>query len=55
MTPDQQSIAALTIVALTAGWLVWRAFRGHGSGGCGNEECHAVSPEVKKLQRRLRR
>jgi hypothetical protein len=51
----QQGIAALAIVALAAAWLLWRAFRGRGSGSCGNGECHAVSPEVKKLKAKLKR
>jgi len=55
MTTGHQTIVALTIVALAAGWLLWRAFSGHGSGGCGSAECHAISPELKKLQRRVKR
>jgi hypothetical protein len=55
MTPAQQTIAALIIVALAAGWLFWRALSGRGAGGCGSDECRAISPELKKLQRRLKR
>jgi hypothetical protein len=55
MTPGLQSIAALAIVALAAGWLLWRAFFRRSSGGCGGGECHAISPEVKKLQAKLKR
>ena len=54
MTAIHQTVAALTIVALAAGWLVWRALSKRGQTGCGSEECHAISPEVKKLQRRLK-
>jgi hypothetical protein len=54
MTPGQQSIAALAIVALAAGWLLWRAWISRGASGCGGGECHAISPEVKKLQARLK-
>jgi hypothetical protein len=55
MTAAHQTIAALGIVALAAAWLVRRALSNNGRTGCGNAECHAVSPEVKKLQRRLKR
>jgi len=55
MTPDHQTIAALVIVALVAAWLLWRALFRRGAGGCGGGECHAISPEVKKLQARLKR
>ncbi len=55
MTPGQQGVAALAIVALAAVWLLWRAFRRDGSGGCASGECGAVSPEVKKLKAKLKR
>jgi hypothetical protein len=45
----------LAIVALAAGWLLWRAFRRDNSGGCGGGECSAVSPEVKKLKAKMKR
>ena len=48
-------MVALGLVALAAGWLIWRAFRRRGSGGCESGECHAISPEVKQLQARLKR
>jgi hypothetical protein len=54
MTPGQQSIAALGLVALAAGWLIWRALARRGSGGCGGGDCHAISPEVKKLKAKLK-
>ena len=54
MTVGQQSIAALAIVALAAGWLLWRAFFRRDSGGCGGGDCHAISPEVKKLKAKLK-
>ena len=55
MTAAQQTISALAIVALAVGGLLWRALSSRGVGGCGNEECRAISPEVKKLRRRLKR
>jgi hypothetical protein len=55
MTPDLQTVEALTIVALAAGWLLWRVLSTGGAGGCGSGECHAISPEMKRLQRRLKR
>jgi hypothetical protein len=54
MTTGQQSIAALSIVALTACWLIWRALVRRGSGGCASGDCHAISPEVKKLKATLK-
>lgn len=53
MNAPLQTLLALAIVAVAAIWLVRRALRrdAHGCGG----ECGAVSPEMKKLQRRLRR
>jgi hypothetical protein len=54
MTPGQQSIAALGLVALAAGWLIWRALVRRGSGGCGSGDCHAISPEVKQLKAKLK-
>jgi hypothetical protein len=55
MTPEVQTLIALTVVALVAVWLVRRAFRKERPPGCGGGACGAVSPEVKKLQARLKR
>jgi hypothetical protein len=55
MTPGQQTIAALGIVALTAGWLLWRGLARRGHPGCGNEGCGAVSPEAKALLKKLKK
>jgi hypothetical protein len=55
MTPGQQSIVALAIVALAAGWLLWRLFSRRSPRGCGNPECHALTPEMKKFQATLKR
>ena len=54
MTSEIQSLLALLAVGIAAVWLVRRAFR-KGSHGCSGEACGAISPEVKKLQRRLKR
>ena len=53
MTHGQQSIAALAVVALTAGWLLWRSFFRRSAGGCSGGGCPAISPEVKKFKARL--
>jgi hypothetical protein len=53
MTPEVQSVLALVAVGIAAVWLVRRAFRKK-SGGCGGGDCGAVSPEVKKLQVKLK-
>jgi hypothetical protein len=54
MSPLFQTIAALAIVAVTATWLVGRAFVKKKTSGCGGS-CGAVSPEVRKLQAHLKR
>ena len=53
MTPEIQTILSLLAVGIAAVWLVRRAFRKK-AGGCGGGECGAISPEVKKLQARLK-
>ena len=55
MSPQLQTIVALAIVAVTVTWLAWRSFAKKKNSGCGSEGCAAVSPEVKKLQARLKR
>ncbi|HWL17696.1 MAG TPA: hypothetical protein VNR00_18950 [Opitutus sp.] len=54
MSSDFQTIAALVVVAVAATWLIKRTLAKRNSPGCGTE-CGAVSPEVKRLQARLRR
>ena len=55
MSATLQTIIALGLVAGAAAWLVWSAVRKRKSSGCGSEGCAAVSPEVKKLQAKLKR
>ncbi len=54
MSPTVQTVIALAIVALTAAWLVRRAIAKRKNPGCG-DDCGAVSPEMKRLQARLKR
>jgi hypothetical protein len=54
MSPQFQTIAALAVVAVAAAWLVLRRLAKRRNPGCG-DECGAVSPELKKLQARLKR
>jgi hypothetical protein len=54
MPPDLQTIAALVVVALAAAWLIVRAVRKRKNPGCGTD-CGAVSPEIRKLQAKLKR
>ena len=54
MTPEIQTVLALAVVAVAALWLVRRALRKDPAKGCGGGECGAVSPEVKKLRKRLK-
>ena len=54
MSPAVQSLAALAVVAVAATWLTLRALAKRRNPGCGGD-CGAVSPEVKRLQARLKR
>lgn len=54
MSPEIQSILALVIVALAVTWLVFRALAKRKNPGCGSD-CGAVSPELKRLQARLKK
>ena len=55
MTSSLQTIIALAIVALAAALLLRSWFGKRRKPGCGNESCSAVSPEIKKLQAKLKR
>jgi hypothetical protein len=52
MTPELQSILALVVVLVAAGWLVRRAIAKRKNPGCGTD-CGAVSPDLKRLQSHL--
>ncbi|HEX2860430.1 MAG TPA: FeoB-associated Cys-rich membrane protein [Lacunisphaera sp.] len=55
MTSSFQTLIALGLVALAAAFLLRSWFRKKKSPGCGSTgECGAISPEVKKLQSRLK-
>jgi hypothetical protein len=54
MSPSIQTILALAFVALAAAWLLRGWFGRKKSSGCSSGECGAISPEVKKLQARLK-
>ncbi len=54
MSPEFQTIAALALVALAATWLILRANAKRKHPGCGSD-CGAVSPELKRLQARLKK
>jgi hypothetical protein len=53
MSPPLQTVLALALVALAATLLV-RSWLKKKSPGCG-ADCGAVSPEMKRLQARLKR
>ncbi len=55
MSASLQTIIALVIVALAATLLLRSWFSKKKSSGCGNGSCGAVSPEIKKLQAKLKR
>jgi hypothetical protein len=54
MSSSLQTLIALALVALAAAFLLRAWFRKKKSSGCGSEGCSAISPEVKKLQARLK-
>jgi hypothetical protein len=53
MDAQLQTVLALLIVAIAAVWLVVRALAKRKQPGCGTD-CGAVSPEIRKLQARLK-
>ncbi|MDO8543137.1 MAG: FeoB-associated Cys-rich membrane protein [Opitutaceae bacterium] len=53
MSSDLQTITALVVVALTAAWFIRRAIVKRKNPGCGSD-CGAVSPQMRKLQERLK-
>jgi archaellin len=55
MSATFQTIVALVIVAVAAALLLRSWFGKKKSSGCGSEGCSAVSPEIKKLQAKLKR
>jgi hypothetical protein len=56
MSPDFQTIAALTIVGITVVLLVRSLVRKKKNPGCSSGgACGAVSPEIRKLQRKIRK
>ena len=54
MSSSLQTIIALGLVAVAAALLLRSWFGKRKKPGCGGETCGAVSPEVKKLQARLK-
>lgn len=55
MSSSLQTVIALGIVALAAILLIRSWLKKRHQPGCGNENCSAVSPEIKKLQAKLKR
>jgi hypothetical protein len=56
MSSDLQTIFALTLVALAAALLLRTWFGKKKNPGCGSSgDCGCVTPEVKKLQTKLKR
>lgn len=56
MSSTLQTIIALGIVAIAAALLARHYFKQRANPGCGsNGQCGAVSPEIKKLQDRIRK
>lgn len=55
MSAPFQTVIALGIVALAALLLLRSFLKKRTQPGCGSESCSAVSPEIKKLQAKLKR
>lgn len=55
MSSSLQTIIALGIVVVAAVLLLRSWFAKRKQPGCGSESCSAVSPEIKKLQSKLKR
>ena len=56
MSSQLQTVAALALVALAAALLARHYFKKRANPGCGSGgNCGAVSPEIKKLQAKLRK
>jgi hypothetical protein len=55
MSSSLQTILALVIVLVTVSLLLYSIFRKKKSSGCASGGCPAVSPEVKKLQEKLKK
>jgi FeoB-associated Cys-rich membrane protein len=55
MSSSRQTIIALGLVVLAAALLIRSVLKKRKQPGCGSEGCGAVSPEVKKLQAKLKR
>ena len=55
MSATIQTIIALGVVALATALLLRTWFGKKKTSGCGSESCGAVSPEIKKLQAKLKR
>ena len=54
MNSSLQTLISLGIVLIAAALLL-RSWFGKKKPGCASEGCSAVSPEIKKLQKRLKR
>ncbi len=55
MSATLQTITALGIVALASLLLLRSWFGKKKSSGCGSAGCSAISPEIRKLQAKLKR
>ncbi|MBL9216301.1 MAG: FeoB-associated Cys-rich membrane protein [Opitutaceae bacterium] len=55
MSATLQTVIALALVAVAAALLLRSWFGKKKSSGCGSASCSAISPEIKKLQARLKR
>jgi hypothetical protein len=55
MSSSLQFIIALALVLFAVAYLGWNFFLKRKPPGCGSAGCDAVSPEIKKLQAKLKR
>jgi hypothetical protein len=54
MSSSLQTFVALAVVALAVAYLLYSWLGKRKRSGCGSDGCGAVSPEVKKLQAKLK-
>jgi membrane protein implicated in regulation of membrane protease activity len=55
MSATLQTVIALAIVAIAAALLLRSWLSKRKKPGCGSESCSAVSPEIRKLQAKLKK
>jgi hypothetical protein len=55
MSSQIQTILALLVVAIAAIWLILRVIAKQRRGGSCGDDCGAISPEIRRLQAKLKK